>query len=189
MARSSYSPSTISEWLSARRRSNAHRILPETQRAIFDDRNALTGRELIAFVEKNSHYTPRIVILSDLLNISPPPKIDVPLVLNLTHDPQRGTHWSVLFSRNGKVYMFDSYKVDLRVLPPEWRKVTRRWNSCGFQNQDTVVCGQYTALAIVFPHLFKGRNSFTKCTGFSSKRGSKSLVNDANVYLLYHKMS
>lgn len=147
-------------------------------------KNSLSGQQIIDFVEKNTSKRPTVAILTDLQNMSFP-SANEPILLNLTDDLSVGTHWSVLFNWKGQLYMFDSYKVNLSVLPVEWRRITKRWNSCGFQNRKTVVCGHYTALALAYPYLFKGKNSFVKCS-----RGvrSPSLVNDVNVFYLYNKL-
>lgn len=190
MASASSSPSTTLEFLSTLRRNNNFNIYPETLQRIKDPKEALSGQQLLDFIHKNTPKKPVILIIPDLDTV-PFPVPNRPYILNLTEDVNKGTHWCVIFNKNGHLYMFDSYKVSLNILPPRWKRVVRRWNECGFQNPKTVVCGHYTALAVCYPYLFKGKNSFTKCSNINLKmiNSTSTLKNDANVYVLYDKLT
>lgn len=194
-------PWTIQEWLSTQRRKNNFEPLDENVRKIFNPVEALSGQQILDFVKKhsNNEINPSINILSDL-NEMPFPEKHSPIILNLTDNPEKGTHWAVLFFKYDRIYMFDSYQVDLRILPSNWRRHTRRWNNCGFQHPKTVVCGHYTALAILYPWLFKGSNSLVKCSAVQTKHIKKHydvnrldkskthIRNDLNVYLMYNAL-
>lgn len=164
-------------------------------REVFDPKNALSGADIVAFVKNRTGGTvvPRILILTDLRDL-PRPKPEEPYVLNLTHDPNRGTHWAVLFDRNDVTYMFDSYQVNLSILPPDWRKRVRRWNACGFQDEDTVVCGHYTALSILYPNIFRSSGSLVKCSRAQSRRRGRTkskrrgITNDCNVFEFFSQL-
>lgn len=166
-------------------------------RAVFDPRNALSGRDITDFVAKHSRLKVVVLILSDLKDPLPLPASHEVYLLNLTYDPARGTHWAILFRLNSRCYMFDSFRVNLDLIPDSWngKRHIRRWNVCGFQNSGTVVCGHYTALCICFPSMFRNKdsNAVVKCTKVRSKQGEKiwkkQVINDCNVYLLYKSMS
>lgn len=192
---------TIQEWLNVQRRGNNFEPLDENLEKIFDPKNALSGQEILNFVKShsNDNVRPSINILPDLDEMDFP-TAQTPIILNLTDNPDRGTHWAVLFFKYGRIYMFDSYQVNLHILPTRWRRVTRRWNTCGFQHPKTVVCGHYTALAILYPFIFKGTSSLVKCSAVQTKhiqrhydvkrldKRKTHIRNDLNVFLMYNAL-
>lgn len=194
-------PFTIQEWLNVQRRKNNYEPIPENIKRIFDTKEALSGAQIIDFIKKHSEgeINPTINILPDLDNMPYPTKT-TPIILNLTDDPNKGTHWAVLFAKYNRIYMFDSYQVDLRILPSAWRRVTRRWNTCGFQNPNSVVCGHYTALAVLYPWMFKAGSSLVKCSAIQTKhirkhfdikrldKNKTHIRNDINVFLMYNAL-
>lgn len=194
-------PQTIQEWLNVQRRKNEYEPLDENLRKIFDPKEALTGEEILRFIKKNSdrEINPRILIVPDL-DEAEPPTLQSPVILNLTSDPNKGTHWAILFVKYSRTYMFDSYQVNLRILPTTWRRFTRRWNSCGFQHPKTVVCGHYTALAVLYPWLFKSGSTLVKCSAVQTKHIKKHydlkrldknkthIKNDLNVFMMYNSL-
>lgn len=194
-------PYTIPEWLNAQRRSNAFEPLDENLQKIFDSKYALSGSQIIEFIKHhNPDLHPKILILPDL-NEHPFPEQNTPIILNLTENENKGTHWAVLFARYNRIYMFDSYRVDLHVLPTHWRRVTRRWNSCGYQHPKSVVCGHYTALAVLYPWILKAGSSLVKCSAIQTKHIKKHydlkkldknkthIKNDLNIFLMYNGLN
>lgn len=103
-------------------------------------------------------------------------------LVNVTKSDKKGIHWIVLKNEKKNIVMFDSYNLPLNILPMNWRNKVVKSDNCVFQNEDSVVCGQYCALFILNEEIM----TIFKCVKSNS---NNSLCNDILCMFLYNYLN
>lgn len=154
----------------------------QQKKAIFQDRNALSGNQIIKFVKKFKNIRIFTFILNDLNEIP----VNIPensvFLVNVTKNDKKGMHWIVLKNEKEKIVMFDSYNLPLSILPTKWKNKVVKSDNCVFQNKDSIVCGQYCALYVLNEEIM---TIFT-CVKSNSKN---SMCNDVLCMFLYNYLN
>lgn len=65
------------------------------------------------------------------------------LIINTDHSSNGGTHWTCLFSRNGKSFYFDPYGLAPPSEVTRYCKEPRVYSSFEIQKPNEVICGHY----------------------------------------------
>jgi len=64
-------------------------------------------------------------------------------ILNIDHSKNSGTHWTCLFTKNGKSCYFDSFGIQPPLEIATYCKGPRIYSSFQIQKPNEVICGHY----------------------------------------------